>query len=266
MADATQQPMMSDEPDAVQPSDSTPTKTRVQFQGLHLDALFRVLAPYINSISHLLLAFMEKLRPMVRSSLSAKAVIFWVAVQVMYTHPTKEMIDMTPKYLTSWRRTLVNSKDIDDKVDEVVRTILLRNAHYIPDNSGLVLEHILRMNYKADEYLPLVGRDHELPQFLSKETIINVRNRESRCFGYAFLSALYGIKVHRERPNQYEPIFRTYELDKIPYPVAIEDIPATEDKLAVSINVFPFFDDEGKARLPLCVGEWPRECGLSHLG
>ena len=74
---------------------------------------------------------------------------------------------MAPKYLKTGRRTLFHAKDMEDKLHEVVQTILVRNAHFIRDNSGLVLDDILRLHYKADEYLPMVGRAYqELPQFL----------------------------------------------------------------------------------------------------
>ena len=50
-------------------------------------------------------------------------------------------------------------------------------------------------------------------------------------------------------------LFKQYGLDAIQYPVAIEDIPAIEDKLGVAINVFSFFDDKGEGRHPLYVSE-----------
>ena len=37
--------------------------------------------------------------------------------------------------------------------------------------------------------------------------------------------------------------------------MTVEDIPAIEDKLAVSSNVFRFFDDKGKGRHPFYVSE-----------
>ena len=55
----------------------------------HQDALFQVLPPNINDLSHFLLAMVDKLRPMRHASLAAKkGVVFWVAVQVAYSHPT----------------------------------------------------------------------------------------------------------------------------------------------------------------------------------
>ena len=142
MAETTQQGT-----DAGQASDATPSKPIVQFQeifkkqaleGFQQDALFRVLPPNIDDLSHFFLARVEMLRPMLHASLDEKkGVIFWVAVQVAYTQPTKELVDMTTKCLNTGRRTLFHSKDIEHKLDQVVQTILLRNGDFIGDNSGL---------------------------------------------------------------------------------------------------------------------------------
>ena len=67
-------------------------------------------------------------------------------MRVSNTHPTKELIDMIPKYQNTVSLDILHSKDSEDNVHEVEQTILLRNAHFIPDNSCLVLRDILRMH------------------------------------------------------------------------------------------------------------------------
>ena len=269
MSEATQEPVMNHEPDALEQPDSNHSQPIVEFREIYnkqafidfsQDALYEVLPHYIDDLSHFLLATVEKLRPMLHTSLaSKKGVRFWVAVQVEYSHPTKELIDITPKYLNTGIRTLFHAKDIEDKLNDVVQSILLRNAHFIRDNSGLVLNNILPMHYKAAVYHPLVGRAYqELPQFLTRKgAIINVKNQDDRCFGYAVLSALNPMsnKLHPNRPGHYIHLFHQFGLHNIAYPVAIEDIPTIEDKMGVSINVFGFKDDNGKARYPLYVSE-----------
>ena len=168
MTDVPEHPIPSNETNTTQPPfqpvvDFREIYNRQAFVDFHQDALYEVLPPNINDLSHFLLAMVDKVRPMLHASLvEKKGVVFWVAVQVAYSHPTKELIDMTPKYLNTGRRTLFHAKDIEDKLDEVVHTILLRNAHFIRDNSGLVLDDILRLHYKADEYLPVVGRAYKV--------------------------------------------------------------------------------------------------------
>ena len=53
----------------------------------------------------------------------------------------------------------------------------------------------------------------------------------------------------------YNHLFHKRGLDEIHYPVAIQDIPAIEDKIRISINVFSFYDDAGRARQPIYVSK-----------
>ena len=67
---------------------------------------------------------------------------------------------MTPKYLNTEAEPLIRQR-ICDKLEVVVKTNLLRNAHYIRHNSGLVVDGILRLHYKSEEYHPLLARVYQ---------------------------------------------------------------------------------------------------------
>ena len=77
----------------------------------------------------------------------------------------------------------------------MVKTILLRNAHFVLQRSGLVLQEELALRCKVCEFLPLVGREsQQLPKFRAqRKAIVNVRYNDNRCFGYAIASALASI-------------------------------------------------------------------------
>ena len=87
--------------------------------------------------------------------------------------------------------------------------------------------------------------------------IINVHNQDDRCFTFAVLSALHSqtLTKHPYLRLHYMHLFQLFGLDNIPSPVALEGIPAIEDNLRVSINVFSVYDDQGKAVNPLCLVE-----------
>ena len=48
-------------------------------------------------------------------------------------------------------------------------------------------------------------------------------------------------------------MFLRYHLDTLPYPIAPNDVHLYEDLLQININVFSFFDDEGRARPPMVI-------------
>ena len=147
----------------------------------------------------------------------------------------------------------MNHEELEAKLDGMVGAILLQNALYVRQSSGLVLADVVSFRFKVCEYLPLVGREFkQLPTFLAqKKAIVNVQNTDNRCFGYAIASALAKLKKNKERPQNYNQLFQTFKLNQIQYHVEVADIPAIEIKLGVGINVYSFFDDEGKGRYPL---------------
>ena len=96
----------------------------------------------------------------------------------------------------------------------------------------------------------------ELPQFLkNKRAIINVKNQDNRCFGYALLSALCPAPYNPGEVYWYKNKFTEYHLDQIQYPVTVDKIPQIEDQLQINICIFSYFDDEGKGRYPIYVSQ-----------
>ena len=111
---------------------------------------------------------------------------------------------MGPAFLHSGKRRLIHETELDSILDEITQAILIRNAHFNRQNSGLVLDDILNFRFKITEFNPLSGRGYqELPQFLAKKhAIINVKNSDERCFGYAVVSALARVPTNFNRATK----------------------------------------------------------------
>ena len=106
---------------------------------------------------------------------------------------------------------------------------------------------------------PIRSGDYiDLPNFLChKHAIINVQNRDQRSFGYAILSALNPGLKNPPRPQCYEDLFEENGLDQLQYPVSLNQIPAVEDRLDVRLNVFSFYDRQGRERYTLYISKKP---------
>ena len=180
---------------------------------------------------------------------------FWVAVYVRYTHPTKDLGDQDTIILHSGKRIVTSSVVLDKQLDSLIDTIRERHISFNRNVSGLVLDEILKTDLQLVEYVPLAGlKFRELPTFLEKKhAIINVKNTDNRCFGYAVLSALHPRAKNPQRPFWYDRFFAKEGLDQLQYPVTHDHIPASEDKIKTCINLFTFWDDEGKARTPVYI-------------
>ena len=199
------------------------------------------------------------LRPKLAQILSVKhGIKFWLSIQVEYDHPTKDLIDPRPVYLHTSTLALTNDIQLDKAIEKAWDRIRLRNVHYNRNESGLVLVKINKARLKVVTFLPLIGRceNKKLPEFLSrKHATINVSNEDNRCFGYAVLSALYPNMRNAQRPSKYNHLFAPNHLDIIRYPVGTNQLASIEDMLQVNINVFSFYDSEGRARYPIWISE-----------
>ena len=76
-----------------------------------------------------------------------------------------------------------------DDLRLLTERIKIHNAKFIRDKSGLVLAEIKNLYFRACRYDPLRGSSWKpLPGFLQrKHCIVNIQNKDNRCFGYALL-------------------------------------------------------------------------------
>ena len=155
-------------------------------------------------------------------------------------------------YLGSEAHTIKTEFEINENTDRIFRQIETKNDHLVRTKTGLIIDQIFWASIFLSKFNPLSGETFkELPQFLkSKHAIINIQNTDNRCFGYSLLAHLHPVKKNAHLPVFYNKFFKEHGLDNIQYPVAIESIPKIEEQLKISINVFSFFDDEGKGRFP----------------
>ena len=72
---------------------------------------------------------------------------------------------------------------------------------------------------------------------------------------------------HMERPSLYADLMcERNNLGNLPYPIKPSDVSNNEDILQININVFSFFDDEGKERYPMFISRknYPRWVNLLY--
>ena len=83
----------------------------------------------------------------------------------------------------------------------ITERLIQNNANFIREKSGLVLADIVSLQTRIVKCNPFAGESYkELPSFLkNKHAIVNVRNADDRCFGYAMLAAILNIQKHPER-------------------------------------------------------------------
>ena len=175
-----------------------------------------------------------------------------IGVQYESLTDTNKLID---GHLQTCLIPLFSSLEIPQGIAALYHELIQKNDNFIRERSGLVLKKITEITLSVSEHHPLAGLGFQpLPPFLAKKKcIINVKNDDNRCFGYALLSFLEPCKDNPSKPYSYNKFFIKHHLDTLTYPVKLTDVPAIEATLPLSINVFGFDDDAGTSRFPLYI-------------
>jgi hypothetical protein len=203
-----------------------------------------------------LIDFLKQLRPVLDEQLEDllrehHGIKFWISVEVSY----RRILDETRASgnFTTKSTALHNSFEITNTLDKLDEDVLQRHANFLRTSSGFTVDSVESATLHAARFTPLAGSGFKtLPRFLAlKKCIVNVQNTDNRCFGYSLLAALEPANGARNRASRYDLHFAKHGLDEIQYPVSPNEVPAIEDKVHININVFSFFDDEGKGRYPL---------------
>jgi hypothetical protein len=91
---------------------------------------------------------------------------------------------------------------------------------------------------RCSSYIPLPIR------LRSKRAIINVKNKDNKCFMWSVLAALHLAQRDAERTWKYKDHVSTLNFSGISFPVKLVDIPKFEKQNEISVNVFGYEKSE----------------------
>jgi hypothetical protein len=188
---------------------------------------------------------------------------FWPELDIIYQHGFEpEEIKLIPGVLNTERATILPGEDLKKVISKMSSQLRTRNENFLKQ-SNLFIYNISSAGVNISNFSPLSGScDAKLPKYLqAKKAIVNVHNKDNRCFGYAILAAMKNqmVKKNQERYTNYsEKDFAQYGLNQISYPVDAYDIQSIEEQLQIGINVFSYYDDQGKACYPFFISKLNR--------
>ena len=218
-------------------------------------ARFRRVKP-LNDMELFLADLMKLLTVRLLSILTAfQPIRVGVCVYVMYEKVLKPEETPIRGFLRTSLTMLMNKHAVMKVVHSIIETVRSRHINFMRESSGLRLKEVQDIDLYSANVNPLahVGEGFaRLPNFLAKKkAIVNVQNRDNRCFGYALLSSLHPANHHPERAYAYDRFFDNYPaLKNLDYPISLEHLEEIERKIQIPFNVFTFTDDDGEARKP----------------
>jgi len=184
---------------------------------------------------------------------------FWPEIYLTYRKGVEPMeVRFIPAYITLPRICVFPGDNLQSIIAEARVHFNARNETF-QKQSDLFVDAIHCGRIHISNISPFgAGLGYSpLPGYLKeKKAIVNVQNKDERCFGYAILAwwkgkAVEGRLDHLSRAQLYkEADFHELALDGIKYPVEPAEVSALETQLGISINVYSYSDDEGRKIYP----------------
>ena len=143
-------------------------------------------------------------------------------------------------YITTFTSQIINESEIQESLKADIQYIIDDIPERETQGSGYVFERVIAHEVQLAKYAPLKGSHYKpLPESLkSKRAIINVQNKDEKCFMWAVLSALYPVPKHGDRVSKYERYIENHDWSMLTFPVSVNQIAKFEKRNNISIHVY----------------------------
>ena len=169
----------------------------------------------------------------------------------IYRDQRGELIKYTTDKAYLHSRTHVNLEKTDVKLilKDMIYETLAALANYQNKGSGWYFKEIIKLEIHIVDYKPMKGGSYiPLLEFIKKKNaIININNKDDKCFLWSVLRHLHPVQMHGERINDLKKYENDLNFKQINFPVQVKDITKFENQNPnlPGINVFSV-DDNNK--------------------
>ena len=149
-------------------------------------------------------------------------------------------------------RTILRENQFEEAYVESINKIWKNFDEWISNGSGWRLNRVQNIYLNTAAYEPIRGSSYiKTPKAIEgKKAIINVQNKDDKCFMWAVLSARHPAKDHVDRVDNYTDFEGELDFKGISFPVTVDDIPKFERLNNIPISVYSIKHD-GKQVNPL---------------
>src|SRR6267154_661000 len=177
----------------------------------------------------------------------------WVlSSNVVFERTVEDISQETRFQFSSYEHILLRADEIPEQVESAVTQLLSLVQEMTERESNFIFKKIFSVTVRLARFHPIGGSSYiPTPEELAnKMALVNVRNKDSRCFLYAIASAIHPAKTHTERPSKYEKFLSDFNIKGLKFPLTPEDISKFED-LNPEIAVTVLHYDADRVIVPL---------------
>ena len=137
---------------------------------------------------------------------------------------------------------ILNQGNVVPNLSQAKTKIMKSLEEFTKEGSGWRLKRCTTLDLGIVQYRPFRGRSYiKTPSYIPPRTVINVKNRDNRCFEWAILSALYPVAhgQNPDRPASYETYQGVRNFTGVSFPVKVSDVAKFERQNSdLSVNIF----------------------------
>ena len=162
-----------------------------------------------------------------------------MTVRITSKKQVKDGFEIRKPYFNSTAKTVINDRYfIEDSFDEIIHRI----DQWLSEGSRWIIDDVESFYINIANYEPLTGNSYILlPKELShsRKGLINIKNKDLKCFMWCHVGILNPTDGHPERINkQDKKITLTLDYSGIDFPMKTHDYDLIENRFEMNVNVF----------------------------
>ena len=156
-------------------------------------------------------------------------------------------------------KTYINLEKTDVKVflKKMIKEILENMNIYQKKGSGWYFKEVLGLEIHIVEYKPMKGGSYiSLPEFIrKKKSIINIQNKDNKCFLWSILRYLHPDKMNEVRLTDLKKYENDLNFKGIDFPINVKDITKFEKQNPDLPGITVFSIDDKNKIYPLRINQ-----------
>ena len=154
----------------------------------------------------------------------------------------KTIITQDKTYFSTETYINLESTDVKAILSQMIKEILEKIYIYQRNGSGWYFKEVFSLEIHIVDYKPIKGSSYiPLPDFIMrKKAIINMENKDNKCFLWSILRYLHPIQKNESRLTDIRKHENDLNFEGIDFPVKLKDIPKFENQNPTlpGINLF----------------------------
>src|SRR5206468_10705328 len=121
--------------------------------------------------------------------------------------------------------------EIEQQVEAAISRLLALILEMSERESDFVFKSVFATTIRLAHYNPIGGSSYiKTPvKLANKQAIINVKNKDSKCFLYAIALAVFPTDKNADRPNKYKKYLSSFTIDDLTFPLDLKQISKFEE-------------------------------------